>query len=216
MDDVKPQPEAYGIAPAVDPAEAIATTLPVNRNFAIKRPGHIAWAAENGNYPGCRLLVAQVDANGGLLVDGASDEESQRIFDSNTTIDSPADYINEFFRQHGGLLVVHMSVGPRSVAVLFTNQLEGEELEEFNEFSATISLHMQEWRKKRDEEKEAQRMKELEVQQEAKEILELGKKAKEHNLFNKLRELEKLVARYETELKEAKREAKRDAKKGAR
>lgn len=179
--------------PVVEPIEVAATTLPTRRAYVMNRPGHIAIAGPNGNFPGCKLLHVTVGVN--KWDDGIDPTIDAKIREAlgageEDTI-NPVAYVNEFFRQQGGLLVVDLHVHQDgAVSVLYTNQLEGEELEEFQEFSHTVSAHMQEWRRKRDEAKAEEEQKKLRVEADARELLELGKKAKEHNLFGKLRDLE--------------------------
>lgn len=179
--------------PVVEPIEVVATTLPVRRPYVMNRPGHIAIASPNGNFPGCKLLHVTAQVNN--WDDGIDPTIDAKIREALGVEEgegvNPVAYVNEFFRQQGGLLVVDLHVHPNgAVSVLYTNQLEGEELEEFQEFSHTVSAHMQEWRRKRDEAKAEEEQKKLRAMDDARELIEMGKKAKEHNLFAKLRDLE--------------------------
>lgn len=193
------------VALAADPAEAIATTsIPRGRGYAIKRPGNIAWAAENGNYPGCRLI--RVTPTGVWGVDAAADLAVRTAVGCGDGLE-PVPYVNEFFRQHGGLLVVNMQVDEMGITLLYTNQLEGEELEEFQEASSALAEHMEKWRAKREEEKAAALALKAQHEAEYDALVALGKKVRAHNILSRFKELEAELAQVKAELKAAKKRA---------
>lgn len=103
------------------------TPIPEKREFTINRPGFINWSDGKSNYPGSHLKEFH-----------------------NTSEGSATDAVNKFFTERANLLTVSMWIDYSGVIyVLYTNMLEGEELEEFQEHSRALTLHMQEWREAR-------------------------------------------------------------------
>lgn len=140
----------------IDVALDAEQTIPEKREFVIDRPGFINYAEARGNYSGCFLRTFTGMSGNGV------DNQSQ----------SATEELNEFFRQRANLLVVGIWRSGSVIDVLYTNTLEGEELEEFNEYSRSISIHMAEWRKERAERKAKREQKEVDAQAEIKRKLQ--------------------------------------------
>lgn len=124
---------------------ASENTIPEKREMVIKRPGFINWSDGKSNYPGS-------------LLKGFFNVES----------------LNEFFRQNANLLTVGMWFTKDGIYVLYTNMLEGEELEEFNEYSRAVSIHMAEWRRERAEAKLKSERRQSEAEAEVKRKLQIA------------------------------------------
>lgn len=159
--------------PVVAPDPATQTTLPEERRFIINRPGNVNYADIRGSYPGCKVAVF-----------------------------ADATEVNEFFTAHANLLVTFVAPSPHGIVVLYTNNLSGEDLEEFNEFSRAWSLHQRERAAKREAAKAEAARKQQEAEAETRRLLVLGKKCEEHHA-----KIEKQLA----ELKQLRKELKRDA-----
>lgn len=161
-----------------------------------KFPGHISWASDRANFSGCRMISFTPGDAHGLT---AEDHEAfMRELSADGVGDhlSLADTVNLYFSKRANLLVLSQSAythtywgdGERAegVTMLITTQLDEEDLAEFEEFQNKVAEHMRDWREAREAAREADAQRE----QAAKELMVLGKKAKEHNLFEKLRTLE--------------------------
>jgi hypothetical protein len=191
---------------AGDPAvlTAVETTIPKDREFVLKRPGNINWASERGSFAGSRAIVFTRVGALGLESD---DAEKFTVQMSETVgAGSPAANANLYFKHRANLLVVNYHVDVQGdIHCLITNHLENDELEEFQEYQNAMAVHMREWHQKRED---AKRKREEAEEKEAKEhddLLLMGKKAVEHNLFSKLRELEEKVKELNNALKKAKK-----------
>jgi len=146
-------------------ASETTTSIPESRRFILNRPGNINFADTRGSYPGCKLAVF---AN--------------------------AEEVNEFFTAHANLLVTFIAPGTSSIAVLYTNQLDGDDLKEFQDFSREWVLHKRERDAKRaDEDREAAK-RQQEAEAETRRLLALGKKCEEHHkkIDAQLQELKQL------------------------
>lgn len=143
-------------------------TLPEKREFVISRPGHINYAEARGNYIGCKMMTfTHTYANGAAGV-------------------TATENMNEFFRQHANLLVVGIWPFERHVDVLYTNTLEGEELEEFNEYSRSVALHMADWKRERAERRSKRDEATAAAESEVKRLVAKGKKCEvDHGGLNK-------------------------------
>lgn len=154
-----------------------------------KMPGHISYATDRANFPGGRLLEFYFGE-----VYGMRPEEEEKFIEENPDFTEMAasELMNAYFARRTNLLVVNMGVIGDGVYALVTSQLDDDDLEEFTEIQRRVQLDMREWRKKRAEKKalEAERV------AEHKRLIEVGKKAEQYNLFEKLRKLEALVEEY--------------------
>jgi sulfur relay (sulfurtransferase) DsrF/TusC family protein len=154
-----------------------------------KMPGHISYATDRANFPGGRLLEFYEGEILGLRLG----EKAKFIADNPTYEDmSAGELMNAYFARKTNLLVINMGPIGDGLYALVTSQLDDEDLEEFQEVQRRVQLDMREWRKKRAEKKalEAERI------AEHKRLIEVGKKAEQYNLFEKLRKLEALVEEY--------------------
>lgn len=178
-----------------DTFEHLTTQLPKQREMVINRPGNINYAGQRGHFPGCRII--QFAASGdvyGLEDADFKKYEEQRIADLQEP--SAADAMNLYFKHRGNLLVIEQFVDKAgTIYCLFTNTLEGEELEEFQEYSNIVSQKMEEFRQKREAKKQEQIDKQLAQEAEDRELLELGKKEKQGGFVARARKAEDEVAR---------------------
>lgn len=167
-----------------------------------KRPGHISFASDRANFGGCRLIAFTGGATTppfeglGLEVEDSEKFETQvdefikRVGTSDASV-SCYDLANLYFSTRANLLVLNVSkTGSDEVSFLITNQLDDDDLAEFNEIQRRVQLDMREWREKQAEQKAAQ----AEVLAENRRLVEVGKKAEQHGFFKKLRELEAELA----------------------
>ncbi len=134
-------------------------TLPAVREFVIDRPGHINYAEQRGNYVGCKIVSF-----------------TRSPISDVTDVKSAADKMNTFFREQANLLVVGIWPFADRIDVLFTNTLDGEQLEEMKENERVVALHMQEWKKERAERQTAQQVQQNKAQEEVKRLVAKGRK----------------------------------------
>lgn len=184
-----------------DPAQVYnpSTRLPAKRELKVTRPGNINYAAPGGSYPGSRIIVAcdfgiqglEVD-DGMKLADQANDERPKNA----------AEWANLYFKHRANLLTV--AVTPTfdgGLVIMFTNHLEGERLEYFQKYQSVVSETMEKWeaeqQEKRAKEEEAANARVAETNA----LIELGRKARDHNLLAKLKELDGQVAKMKKLLK---------------
>ena len=104
----------------------LETTIPEVREWVLQRPGNINYADPRGAYPGCKLVH----------------------FDS-------VDEANDFFTNRAGLLVLNIDVTQSGIWMLISKQMDEEEMEEMNEYSTHVNAKMQEFRARKDAEKQA-------------------------------------------------------------
>lgn len=129
---------------------ATSTTLPRKRELAINRPGNINWAGEKGAYPGCRLIEVHGEGIEGLEQADQDNFTKQVEDDGGFAKHDVASLANLFFKHRANLLSINTCIDAAgSFWVLYTNQLEGDELEDFQEYSSFVSAHMEEYREKR-------------------------------------------------------------------
>lgn len=184
-----------------DPAQTYnpSTRLPAKRELKVTRPGNINFAAPGGSYPGSRIITVYDNGIQGLevddgmkLVDQANDEKPGNA----------AEWANLYFKHRANLLTT--AVVPTfdgGLVILFTNHLEGERLEYFQKYQSVVSETMEKW----EAEQQEKRAKEEEVINarvaENNALIELGRKARDHNLLAKLKELDGQVTKMKKLLK---------------
>ncbi len=153
-----------------------------------KYPGHISWASDRANFSGCRLIRFGHDGATGLEKedDEAFAQQLDAEFGENYT-PSPETCANLYFSKRANLLVVDTKIDPAGIVMLVTTQLDDDDLEELQETQKRIQLDMREWREQRNAEKQ----KEIEARAEERRLIEVGRKAEEFNVFERLRKLEK-------------------------
>lgn len=187
-----------------DPAEQLGispqATLPKVRPVVLKRPGNINVAGERGNFPGCRAVMFSANGASGL------DSEDERLFrqqladECNGVAYSAADAANCYFRHRANLLTVSEAVDASgNMHILFTNQIEGEMLEEFEAFTSEWE---QVWSKRLEERRTREAQEEEKrnaLRLEEKTLAELGRKARDHKLVEKLRQLEEELTQVKKE-----------------
>lgn len=193
--------------------DALSTTLPKKRDVIINRPGNINIAGDRGHYPGCRVAVFSDDG-----VYGLEDADRERLYKQIAEASEPSEpwtaakTLNLYFKHRANLLTVALfGTGGGDITVVFTNQLEDEELEEFQEFTQEWGAKQREREAKRAEEAQKKKDEEKARNEEMNALITLGKKARDHNLVEKLRELDEEVKRLRAELSRYKKD---DRKKG--
>lgn len=154
-----------------------------------KYPGHISWASDRANFSGCRVVTFL-----GGFADGL-DPEDEALFkkqfleahgDPSKKYVSPEATMNLYFSTRANLLMVDMKPSTAGLTCLVTTQLDEEDLEELQESQQFLEVHMRQWREARAERK----LKESANVAEIHRLAAIGKKAEDHNLFEKLRKLE--------------------------
>lgn len=203
-----PQQEARD----VDAGEtnALSTTLPKKRDVIINRPGNINYAGDRGHFPGCRIVLFGNDGVYGL--EAADSEKFYSQVGAESTPGepwNPAKAVNTYFKYRANLLTVAVSAGADGIVVVFTNQLEDEELDEFQEFTREWGNKQREREAKRAEEAQKKRDEEKARNEEMNALVALGKKARDHNLVDKLRELDEENKRLRAELGRYKKDEKK-------
>lgn len=164
-----------------------------------KRPGHISWASDRANFSGCRIITFTGSSStppycaSGLEAEDAArfavevDEYLEKVFEQEDEGPiGPADLANLYFSKRANLLTLHMMHAPDELIFVITSQLDDDDLEEFEEVQRRVNLEMREWREKREQLRQAEQEKQLAE----KKLAEIGRKAQEYNLFEKLRKLE--------------------------
>lgn len=168
----------------------------VRKTVYDKRPGHISWASDRASFGGCRII----SFTGGMSeppfeAQGLEHEDWLRFMDEldefikTVGVDKSvtvADVANLYFSRRANLLVLHMVETMDKLTFIITSQLDDDDMEEFQEVQRRVNLEMREWREKREEERRLDREKLLAERK----LVEIGKKAQEYNLFEKLRKLE--------------------------
>lgn len=162
-----------------------------------KYPGHISWASDRANFSGCRVVTFYAANAEGLEESDAAlfaEQWSAKYGDPDDAEDastsSPEDAMNLYFSTRANLLVVNMVVNTYGITCLITTQLDDEDLEELQESQQFLEVHMRKWREDRAKRREAEATSVAEIRR----LAAIGKKVEEHNLLNKLRELEEKLA----------------------
>ena len=177
------------------------TSLARDRELVLKRPGNINYAAEHGSFAGSRLVTF-----GGLQTSGLETDDAvafaQQVKDAGVT--TAAEAMNLYFKHRSNLTVVAVIPDSDLIHCIFTNFMEGEELDDFKFVTEKIQSEMDKLREERNKKKDEAAKAKQEKEQDDKALIELGRKAREHKLVEKLRdmtekyeEVRKLVAKYE-------------------
>lgn len=185
-DDVKPETEAKVGDPAVlyNPS----TRLPAKRELKVERPGNVNYAAPGGSYPGSRVVTFHA-----ARAEGLEDEDAKRFLAQlqEEPPASAADALNLYFKHRANLLTVAVMTGhDGSLTVIFTNHLEGERLEWFHRYQQEVARTMEKWEAEQEKKREEAEAKAKAKAEEEATLLALGKKARDHNLIERLRELD--------------------------
>lgn len=155
-----------------------------------KYPGHISWASDRANFSGCRVVTFYAGTATGL------DPEDEALFKKQydeafapqkLAYRSSEAVLNLYFSTRANLLVVDMKpTFDDGIMCLVTTQLDEEDLEELQESQQFLEVHMRQWREARAERKQKESANVAEIHR----LAAIGKKAEDHNLFEKLRKLE--------------------------
>lgn len=163
-----------------------------NKTLYDRRPGHINLASDRANFAGCRMVTFTGDEVVGLEPADMQtfSDQLEEAFRAGKDVDDAAEVMNLYFSTRANLLVLNVFSGANGgIHVLITNQLDAEDLEEFQEVQQRVNLEMREWREKRDLKLAA----DIELAGEQKRLAAVGKKAETYNLFEKIRKLEAVV-----------------------
>lgn len=158
-----------------------------------KYPGHISWASDRANFSGCRVVTFYGGGAVGLTPEDGKlfEQQCEAAFKDSEHGASPEDAMNLYFSTRANLLVVNMATGDGvTITCLITTQLDDEDLEELQESQQFLEVHMRKWREDRAKRREAEATSVAEIRR----LAAIGKKVEEHNLLNKLRELEEKLA----------------------
>ncbi len=184
--------------------EHATTGIPKRRDLILNRPGNINYAGERGSFPGCRLV--EFTSQGGVNGLEEADFNKFRAQLDAAKVDGLADIsastvANLYFQHRANLLIVQATVDAGgSFWVLYTNQLEGDEMEDFQEYSRFVSAHMEEFREKRAAKRAKEQEAEEAIKAEAAQLIELGKKEKAGGFVARARRAEDEVERLSKEL----------------
>jgi hypothetical protein len=203
----------------VEPAELIATKIPRQREFVLKRPGNINYTGEKGSYPGCRLVQcggASIMRGGSIWVYGLEEEDLLRFTEQLEKEREEADkargefraieLVNLYFKHRANLLTLEVESGHGdSIYVMFTNQIEDDEADEFLEASRFLEDHMQAFREKKAAKKHEADEAKAKAETELKELAELGRKEKAGGFVKRARAAEEEVERLTKELNRLKK-----------
>lgn len=210
---------------AIEPAAKYSTMenyIPKDRQLVVNWPGLISIAGDRGYFPGCRLVTFRnyfppigLSAEDCGLLYGQSRTIDGASFDATTGTGWPSadDQLNAFAQHRGNLAIVDWRItNAGDIKCLITTQLDGDNLEDFQEAGRIMEIEMRrlrEERAKRTAEAEEQKAKQA---AEDAETMTLGRKAKEHNLLNKLRQLDEENADLKARLKTYEKAAKKGGK----
>lgn len=205
-----------GVIP--ETTELLATRIPRKRELVLKRPGNINFVGDKGSFPGARLISFEsTSTSEGKPVHafGLEEEDLLKFRDQvederKVTEVGPADFrpeelVNLYFKHRANLLVLHVEHTLSSVRVLFTNQLEDDEIDEFQEASKFLEDHMQAYREKKAAKQREAATAKAEAEAELKELAELGRKEREFNFIAQVRELKEELEKVRKELNRAKK-----------
>ena len=151
-----------------------------------KYPGHISWATSNAHHAGCRFVTFSSRGVHGLeAIDARVFSEQLNAGPPMTSL-SAAELLNMYFSTRANLLLIHAMPDGGAIHCVITTQLDEEDLEAFQEIQVMNQLAMREVRAKQDKRRAAR----LAAAAEAKRLQEVGKRAEDHNLAGRVRELE--------------------------
>ena len=187
-------------------SHAMSVVIPKDRRLVISAPGWLNYAQPGGGYPGSRLvsIYERLDTNGkrSLVLNGF-DAEDEAAFVKQLTEEKVQDTtsaVNCYFKHRANLLTVYVNAGPMGVSFAFTNNLEGEKLAYFREYSSRVARGMDEWEKEQQEKQAAEFEEQQKLRRENERLIELGKKAEAENLFDVNRRLNKKFKSMRAEL----------------
>ena len=192
---------------AVEPSFRYSTPqtyVPGSRRLTIEFPGNVTVTGPRGYYPGCRMVRFR-DFN---EPEGLSAEDRKRLHEELGGVwRSTVDQVNCYFDNRANLSLVESTLAAdgSSLTGLLTRQLEGRELELFQEAGRQLDVIMT---KLREEDAEVAAKAEAAAAEKAandKDALEVGRKALEHNIFGQLREASAKIVELQTELKALKK-----------
>lgn len=171
------------------------------RRLTVEWPGMVTITGPRGYYPGCRMVRFQDES----APEGLSSEDILNLAeelgiaqpDSGTVVwPGAVDQVNCYFEHRSNLAFVDMAMTSSGYAIsgLITRQLDGKELDDFQEASQELQALMDQRAAKRREEAAKEQAAAAEEASKEKAYLEVGKTAVENNLLGQLKTLKKEVA----------------------
>lgn len=167
------------------------------RRLTVEWPGNVTVTGPRGYYPGCRM-VRFADAT---APEGISIEDCLRLaeelcaVEKNGAVNWPSaiDQVNCYFDHRSNLAFVDMSMNSAGYAIsgLITRQLDGKELDDFQEASQELQALMDKRADARREEAAKAAAVVDEAAEKEKAYLEVGKTAVEQNLLGQLKALKR-------------------------
>jgi hypothetical protein len=190
--------------------------VPKDRQLVINWPGLISVAGDRGYFPGCRMVrFEDFMTPVGLSTEDTSLLQKQCLAagpnltwmtNDIQTWPAAADQLNVFAQWRGNLNVVDWRIdNSGKYHLLITTQLDAENLEDFQFAGQVLERAMRERKEERAATREELKAAEAKAELEMRDLVEVGKKAREHNLFQKLRDLEVEVLELKRQVKQAKK-----------
>lgn len=182
--------------------ELVSTGLPKRRDLVLNRPGNINYADARGSYPGCRYI--EFSDYGTVTGLEPEDEakfkmQTEAARQGNQAL-TAVEGLNLYLKHRANLLTIKLdTLSNGRIRMLYTNQLEDDELENFHETSRFIHQHMEEFKAKKAEQRQAAEAAEAARRKDLAELAELGKKERDGNFIKRARDAEEKVAKLEKE-----------------
>jgi hypothetical protein len=178
-----------------DPAEALMEPdVGVVKKLARGAPGDIRVVGPRGSYLGCRA-VTFIE---GRWPVGLPPEDLKLVKDVKSWQSlALAEQLNTYFSLLANRTLVdwQFSNNEYEVTCIIDVFLDGEELDDYLESADVAQREMERRRQERESAKLESEAAKIKADAEREELVALGKKAKEHNLLEKLRDLEDEIAK---------------------
>jgi hypothetical protein len=160
---------------------------PKVRQALMNAPGLVNISGERGYYPGCRAIILTE----GHVPSGMREGELQKLKERlGAGWPSPAVQLNAFFECFGNMTLVSWQVDlGGSYHIFVTTQLEREDLEDLQWAGEQMERLIGEHKAEREKAKADEARLADEKAADERALIELGRKAREHNLLDRLREL---------------------------
>lgn len=176
-------------------AHSKMTTYVKPRPPVINSPGLVNIAGDKGYFNGCRLVVFTDFEPPIGLMDGYRDKLLEALTPEG---DEPwwptaVEQINGLFEEFANLSIVDWRLMGKDIGVILTTNYTPEDLEDLQFVASVTEAEMRKRREARAAAKEEEEKKKAADRHEELALIEIGKKAKDHNLFGKLRDLEMKV-----------------------
>jgi len=180
----------------------LSTSIPVQRKLVIMRPGNVNYSPQVAGAPGSRVVVFRDGRwpEGLEPVDllAFQQETANELRGNARPYSCASESMNAYFQHRANLLTVGIQAiqdahGGPALVVIFTNYLEGEEFEFFQEFQKKTADYMETWRAARQEKAAVERAIAEEAAIEQAELARLGKLVRDQNIIEGWRKSRKLI-----------------------